>query len=335
MTQPQTINARDTDGMTALHYACHDGDDNAVTWLVEKGADITAETTKRLPGFRPIHFAIYSGKFKSLPSLLFKGDNIDAVDRMGRTALILAALKGDLTVIEQLIRHGANINATDEDGSTALLCTVEYLPTRAVVSEQIINDADDVPEEESRIKIAEWLIKNGADVTGQSSRLSGDSALHVAVKKGWGSEVEKFRFAKNFDINQRNNEGGTALHYVCETVVAWLIEAGADVNAVDDYLNTPLHNVARSGTVVVLKWLVGMNKAKVNAANRRRETALHLAAERGSLEIVKCLVEEFNADTDTKDIRGLTAEVSARIGFHSEVADYLSLRTGDLIDLWS
>ena len=50
------------------------------------------------------------------------GANVDAVDRVGRTALMLAAENGHTDIVNALAgTHGANVDAVDRDGWTALM----------------------------------------------------------------------------------------------------------------------------------------------------------------------------------------------------------------------
>lgn len=51
--------------------------------------------------------------------LLEKGADIDAKDRLGRTALIHASMKGKTDIIELLIKSGADATIKDDFGNTA------------------------------------------------------------------------------------------------------------------------------------------------------------------------------------------------------------------------
>jgi len=51
--------------------------------------------------------------------LLASGAQLDAVDNNGRTALMQAAFKGRLQVVEQLVASGADTSIRDKEGNTA------------------------------------------------------------------------------------------------------------------------------------------------------------------------------------------------------------------------
>ena len=69
-----------------------------------------------------------------------------------------------------------------------------------------------------------------------------------------------------------------------------LIENGADVNAKNGKLQTPLHYAAQFGYEKIVENLI-QNGTNVNAENDDGENALYLAAFHGYLDIVECLLK--------------------------------------------
>ena len=65
--------------------------------------------------------AIKRGDIHSIRDLLARGSDVDARDRHGQTALMLAAHAGHREVVEILIAHGANLNITAKYGLSALM----------------------------------------------------------------------------------------------------------------------------------------------------------------------------------------------------------------------
>ncbi len=61
----------------------------------------------------------------ALSALLATGVSINISDWDGETALMEAADRGQLHVVQLLIKHGANVNAADEDGETALMIAAD------------------------------------------------------------------------------------------------------------------------------------------------------------------------------------------------------------------
>ena len=67
-----------------------------------------------------LHAAAKKGDTANLLALLQQGANINAADKDGQTALMLAADKNHLQAVQTLLAHGAQINATDCKGRSAL-----------------------------------------------------------------------------------------------------------------------------------------------------------------------------------------------------------------------
>ncbi len=78
-------------------------------WMAPQAAD----------GFA-LRQASATGDMPRLRSLLSQPVAIDAVDALGRTALMLATLNGQAAAVEALLAHGANPNVADAQGRTPL-----------------------------------------------------------------------------------------------------------------------------------------------------------------------------------------------------------------------
>jgi len=107
---------------------------------------------------------------------------------------------------------------------------------------------------------------------------------------------------KVYDTCELDARGGygkaTALSFfnVPDELVRWLVENGADIEAVDDYERTALHRhtMARSGKITVLLEL----GANINAVDKYGDTPLHFAAGSSfNVTSVKKLIE-YGANTN-------------------------------------
>ncbi|XP_019855632.1 PREDICTED: tankyrase-like [Amphimedon queenslandica] len=114
----------------------------------------------------------------------------------------------------------------------------------------------------------------------------------------------------NLGIDALFMSSGTPLHYAIEycksaEIIKLLITKGkADVNAVDKYNETPLHNACRFGEADIVKLLITKGNADVNAVDEKNRTPLFHAVERSS-EIVNILLTN-GAKTDVVDKHGNT-----------------------------
>jgi ankyrin repeat protein len=97
----------------------------------------------------------------------------------------------------------------------------------------------------------------------------------------------------------------TPLHAACRTrhivAVDKLLDAGATINAVDEYSATPLHVAAGIGDPAIVERLLSRG-ADVNAADEGQNTALHIACANGHAEVANLLIEA-GADIGAVDER--------------------------------
>ena len=75
-----------------------------------------------------------------------------------------------------------------------------------------------------------------------------------------------------FSINGRNREKSTPLHLTSKLKIAkYLVNKGSDINATDDYGETPLHVACDMGWIKIVKFLVEKN-ADINVRCSRDES---------------------------------------------------------------
>ena len=86
--------------------------------------------------------------------------------------------------------------------------------------------------------------------------------------------------------------------------IKYLIERGADVNAKEEYGNTPLHWASIENHIELAKLLIERG-ADVNAKRNDGETPLHQASWKNRIETAKLLLER-GADLEAKCNRGKT-----------------------------
>ena len=139
----------------------------------------------------------------------------------------------------------------------------------------------------------------------QSAQRERDDALLEAVNKGDVTGAEKLLDSRA-SVNSRDYDGKSALHLAAadkqSSLLGLLLKRGADVNARDNFGNTPLLLATDAATARTLL----ENKADPNLVNDDLNSALILAAQRGNEELLRLLLEA-GADPNIVNDNGGTA----------------------------
>lgn len=85
--QPVAVDSTDTEGHTALHWACYQGDAVSVDLLLRAGADSRRADSA---GLTPLHWAAVKGNSGCIKRLMEAGADISTRDKQGKTAKEMA-----------------------------------------------------------------------------------------------------------------------------------------------------------------------------------------------------------------------------------------------------
>ena len=135
------------------------------------------------------------------------------------------------------------------------------------------------------VEFVQYLISAGADVNNVD--IWGRTYLMECVSCGSVQHVELL-LSKDVEINHRDECGQTALHRAsCNyrelpEIVKLLISHGADINALDKELCTPLHLAIKANKFVITNLLLDAGAA-VDIMNEKGETPLSMAKKCGWL----------------------------------------------------
>ena len=216
-----------------------------------------AQKTKRTP----LHLAAAEGRADLIAGLLLQGIDIDARDSEGKTPLHLATAAGHIDTMRALVDAGANAALRDSDIVTPLyiaaekgnVAAVDYLLTLPEVRIGINQHAAYqngftpvmVAASKNHVAVIEKLAAVGADLnkTDNQNRHS----LFIAVESGQVDAVRKL-IALGADVGKdvlSNSNKSSMVHWIDEKrypeILAMLIEAGANIDAVDSNGQTALH----------------------------------------------------------------------------------------------
>ncbi len=138
----------------------------------------------RHPEISAIHRAVMRRSLSEVIDAIIAGDDVNSLDREGRTPLFYAVRDGECDIVEELIRHRADVNVQDKRLKSALhFAAAEY-----------------------QIEAAELLLQNGAAVDAQDAH--GNSPLFDAVfnSNGRGKIIELL-LAWKADRSLKNRHG--------------------------------------------------------------------------------------------------------------------------------
>ena len=205
-----------------IHDAAYDGDLAGVKAELDKGADVNAklENADLLrkhvgKGYTPLHNAAIKGREEIAELLIAAGADVNAKGVDEWTPLHWAARKGREGVTELLITKGAVVNSKANDGKTPLDWAIQ----------------------KSRTETADILRKHGGKTAEELEEI-----FHV-IEDGDLEAVNK-AISDGFDFNNAIYEGQTPLHMAVDwghkKIVELLLVNGVDVNAKDEFGDTPL-----------------------------------------------------------------------------------------------
>uniref|UniRef100_A0AAR2IPZ0 Ankyrin repeat domain 44 n=1 Tax=Pygocentrus nattereri TaxID=42514 RepID=A0AAR2IPZ0_PYGNA len=261
----------------------------------------------------PLVQAIFNGDPEEIRMLIFKSEDINALDAEKRTPLHAAAFLGDAEITELLILSGARVNAKDNMWLTPLHRAVASRSEEAV--RVLIRHSADVNARDKNwqtplhvaaankaLRCAEVIIPLLSSVN--VSDRGGRTALHHAALNGH-TEMVSLLLAKGANINAFDKKDGRCVLSAGHLdVVCLLVDQGAEVSCKDKRGYTPLHTAASNGQISVVKHLLNLS-VEIDEANAFGNTALHVACFNGQDAVVSELID-YGANVSQPNNKGFT-----------------------------
>ncbi|XP_053322889.1 transient receptor potential cation channel subfamily A member 1 [Spea bombifrons] len=345
------INAVDCTGNTPLHWAVQKNKIDSAKILLSRGADPNVCNFYKLS---PLHLAIqlhYNAIVEVL--ILHPATNIDLEGDLGNTPIMLACYKDNHEALLLLISHGAKLCKRNKLGfypvhmaafSGSLKCLDIVLKTAEKMGyciEENVNYTDNekssplhIAVQNGGLEIVKALVSYGAKVDLKQN--DNATALHFAATQG-ATQIVKFMISsytgdkKIVDLPDGNNE--TPLHksalFDHVELAQYLISMGANIDAEDDEMRTPLL-LATSCSAWNIVNLLLCKGANVKLTDNYGRNFLHLAVlQPGGLKNInnECLqMENIKALVSDEDSEGCTPlHYACRQGVPNSINNLLGL----------
>eukprot|EP01135_Chromosphaera_perkinsii_P005651 Nk52_evm22s356 gene=Nk52_evmTU22s356 len=159
---------------------------------------------------------------------------------------------------------------------------------------------------EGDIKALRYFVELGRSYAGEE--YEEDEQEEGKIRRATLTRKRKRKIKKKiqFDLNARDYEGRSALHYACFygnlKCVEYLVENGADVNGRDSIGQTPLFYASHGCDCFIFTFLIKHN-ADINAKNDVGNTCLHNVVMWGDINVVFFMIE-CGADSQIRNADG-------------------------------
>ena len=221
-----------------------------------------------------------------------------------------------------LIAQGAQIDAKDSHGHTPLYTAAAAGHDDAV--QALLKEGAKAKEalhhfaQQGDATAVKALLKAGA----KAKEKNGQTLLHIAKD----DTIVQLLLAKGANVNAKDNYKQTPLHTAVYqrriATVKALIKAKAAISMADNKGFTPLHYATRRSDAATAQLLLD-NNAAVNAKTKYwQQTPLHIAAEKGNNSIILALLAK-EADIDAQDKEGHTPLYAAADAGHKDAVHAL------------
>jgi ankyrin repeat protein len=322
LSDAKDLEREDSDGYTALSYACLYGRGEMAKMLVLAGA---SPLVTDIGGRTPLMLASFYDHGDIVSLLLQSKDDtgVNRRDSQGMTALSKACFRGYSQIAHMLLAHGADAGIADQYLVTPLMYACRFSHNVIVKNMLELWDVDvNLQDDKSQtalyyackhesIECVELLLSHHGNPCLSDEK--GRTPLMLACRKGNNALVELFlRYMDGSGLNMQDECGQTAFFHACDAAHAetalLLLKKGADSTKVcNHYLISPLILACGSGDDVITAGILqGVGKFYVDFVDCRHMTALYHASSGGHLGCVRQLLTN-HADVTVTTSSGMTA----------------------------
>lgn len=329
------INLSNHKGCTPLYYAVFHGDKEILELLLENGAIINAPDNE---GITPLAGAVLTGNLEAAKFLLEKGAifSPELITDENLTILHLAAVSHNKEMIEFVLANIGNkhINTLDKFAQTALYYVLKessftlslIIPLMEGIESHIkyLDPRNGENHEHNRYlwihneayppfkchldntkELVELLLENGASVNPEGGCIY-TTPLYLALLLNDTAVVETLLNA-GADVNVINELNESHLYRVLSKNLA-AVKALVEKGITDNNLNASmgcllLHIAVKEKDLSIIERLLNAGVNINSTVNHNKQTALHIAVEVGDINIIRYLLSK-DANLNVRDEQG-------------------------------
>ncbi|TEA10974.1 hypothetical protein DBR06_SOUSAS7810117 [Sousa chinensis] len=308
-----------------VHAAAINGDKGALHKLIIGNSAVKDKEDQF--GRTPLMYCVLADRLDCADTLLKAGADVNKTDHSQRTALHLAAQKGNYRFMKLLLTRRANWMQKDLEEMTPLHLTTRHKSPKCLALLLKFMAPGEVDTQDKNKQTAlHWsayynnpehvklLIKHDSNIG--IPDVEGKIPLHWAANHKDPSAVHTVRCILDAApteslLNWQDYEGRTPLHFAVAdgnvTVVDVLTSyESCNITSYDNLFRTPLHWAALLGHAQIVHLLLERNKSGTIPSDSQGATPLHYAAQSNFAETVKVFLKHPSVKDDS-DLEGRTS----------------------------
>ncbi|XP_076996371.1 inversin isoform X2 [Tamandua tetradactyla] len=332
--------------VSQVHAAAVNGDKSALQRLILGNSAFKDKEDQF--GRTPLMYCVLADRLDCADALLKAGADVNKTDHSQRTALHLAAQKGNYRFMKLLLTRRANWMQKDLEEMTPLHLTTRHKnPKCLALLLKFMAPGEVDTQDKNKQTALHWsayynnpehvklLIKHDSNIG--IPDVEGKIPLHWAANHKDPSAVHTVRCILDAApteslLNWQDYEGRTPLHFAVAdgnvTVVDVLTSyESCNITSYDNLFRTPLHWAALLGHAQIVHLLLERNKSGTIPSDSQGATPLHYAAQSNFAETVKVFLKHPSVKDDS-DLEGRTSFMwAAGKGSDDVLGTMLSLKS--------
>ena len=337
-----------SEGVSLSLLACSSGQVALVTKLEELSL-FSPESTD-IYGSTILHYCCMKSNLELFKHLLTQYElDIDMKNKSGKTPLHMASWYASSSVVEYIVSIQGNeaLLVTDNDGwsclhwasnaGMAINADIVYselhasrdAPLIGLINGTQIKQNIDFIKRNERVRMFSSLLKKASTCPNfniNATATNGESLLHLASCTG---SILLVKALEEYSINPSLDHGGRSpVHYAAKsgsTIVLSYIISHYNLNTNDpDYTGrTPLVYSCLSGSINSVQYLINNHNSDPNITDNNGMTPLHHSCHTGHIDITQNLIEVQHCDINKTDNKGHTLVHHAAYSGNFDLVHYL------------